>query len=213
MTTSRRGLLFHFTHVDNLVSIVQNGLNSDTQVRAEKRLETDIGQPSIKDRRRRRPVPVGSGGVVADYVPFYFAARSPMLGALYKGKVESFTGSQDQIVYLMSKVDRLVDRGIDLVFTDRNAALDHAEFSTDPNQLDEFVDWPLMEGRMWSRTPDEPDRMERRMAECLVYRHLPWDALLGVATQTDAQRRHVEDLLSRVGTPTTVLAKPGWYFP
>lgn len=212
MTTPRRGLLFHFTHIDNLVSIAQNGLSSDTKIRSEEGLEADIGQPSIKEIRRRRPVPEGSGGVVADYVPFYFAARSPMLGSLYKGRVEAFTGSQHEIAYLMTRFDLLVDRGVDLVFTDRNATLDHAQFSTDPNQLDEFIDWPLMEGHMWNNTSDKPDRMERRMAECLVHRHLPWDALLGVATQTDSQRRHVEELLSRVTPPAKVRTRPGWYF-
>jgi hypothetical protein len=126
--------------------------------------------------------------------------------------VEAFTGSQHEIVYLMTRFDLLVDRGVDLVFTDRNATLDHAQFSTDPNQLDEFIDWPLMEGHMWNNTSDKPDRMERRMAECLVHRHLPWDALLGVATQTDSQRRHVEELLSRVTPPAKVRTRPGWYF-
>ena len=208
-----REKLFHFTHISNLLRIAQTGLSSDNRVRAESGLKTDIGQHSIKDARRRRQVPVGPGGVVADYVPFYFAPRSPMLGSIYTGGVTSFNGGQDEIVYLVTSVDRVVESRADLVFTDRNAALNHARFSVDPTTLDQFIDWPLMDGRMWNNTPDKPDRMERRMAEFLVHRHLPWGVLLGVATQTDAPRRHVEDLLSRVGKPTTVLARPGWYFP
>ncbi len=209
MTTPKRGLLFHFTHVSNLVSIALNGLRSDNAVRDEGCLETDIGEPAIKDRRQQQAVPEGPGGFVADYVPFYFAARSPMLGSLYKDKVALL----EEIVYLVTSVDRLVESRADLVFTDRNAALNHAKFSTDATTLDHFIDWSLMEGRMWNDTHSQPDRKERRMAECLAHGHVPWDALIGVATQTEAQRRHVEDLLSRVGTPTTVLARPGWYFP
>lgn len=213
MSTPRRGLLFHFTHISNLVSIAQNGLRSDTRVRSDEMLETDVGQPSIKDARRRRVVPGGPGGVIADYVPFYFAPRSPMLGSLYKGKVASFTGRQDEIVYLVTDIDRLLGRGVDLIFSDRNAALDVATFSTDRRHLDQFIDWPLMENRMWNNTSDQPDRMERRMAECLVHDHLSWEALLGVATATEDQRRRVEDLLSKVAPPTRVRARPGWYFP
>ena len=48
------------------------------------RLTTEVGQPDIKLKRRHRVVPIDPGGVVADYVPFYFAARSPMLGSIHQ---------------------------------------------------------------------------------------------------------------------------------
>ena len=34
---------------------------------------------------------------------------------------------------------------------------------------------------MWKNTSEEPDRLERRMAEFLVHRHVAWDLIVGVA--------------------------------
>lgn len=165
MTTPRRGLLFHFTHISNLASIAASGLAADSRVQADGRLQTEVGHPGIKDPRRVRPVPCGPGGVVADYVPFYFAARSPMLGSIHKGRVPTYQGGQGDLVYLVSHIDRVQELGLPFVYTDRNAYFATATFGTDVARLAELVDWPLMEQKMWSSTATEPDRQERRMAE------------------------------------------------
>src|SRR5581483_5076142 len=135
--------IVHFTHVSHLPTVASEGLLSDT--RAGDVLTTEVGNRGIKDQRRRRPVEVGAGGVVADYVPFYFAPRSPMLSAIYHGRVPEYTEGQDPIVYLVTSVERLIELGLTPVFTDRNAALAVAEMSTDLSALDDLVDWELMD--------------------------------------------------------------------
>ena len=87
---------------DNLVSIAQAGLNSDRQVGESLVQFVDIGNANIKKRRRGRRVPVGVAGMVDDHVPFYFTARSPMLYAIHRGNVPTYTSGQDEIVYLVS---------------------------------------------------------------------------------------------------------------
>ena len=77
MTTPKRGLLYHFTHLSNLASVAEHGIFCDTDVEGSHRLTTEVGQQGIKAKRRHRRVPIEPGGIVADYVPFYFAARSP----------------------------------------------------------------------------------------------------------------------------------------
>jgi hypothetical protein len=94
----------------------------------------------------------------------------------------------------------------------RNAVKDYASFSADIAQLDEYVDWVLMEQQMWNNTPSEPDRMERRMAEFLVYQHVPWDAFLGVATFDKARSEQAEQILASVGCSTRVEVRRRWYF-
>lgn len=75
--------LLHFTHVGNLTSILRTGqLLSDAVARSQEIEWIDVARHDIKARRRRTPVCVGAGGTLTDFVPFYFAPRSPMLEAL-----------------------------------------------------------------------------------------------------------------------------------
>jgi hypothetical protein len=175
-------------------------------------LSTEVGNRQIKEQRRRRKVSVGTSGVVADYVPFYFAPRSPMLSAIVYGRVPEYTEGQNPIAYLVSTVERLVNLKLDLVFTDRNAALSLAKFSTDVEALDHLVDWSLMNATYWNNTIEYPDRRERRMAECLVHRSVPWEAFIGVATLDEGRRADAEEVLAAVGSVTPVKATPSWYF-
>jgi hypothetical protein len=212
VTTAKRGLLYHFTHVSNLASIAEHGIFCDSNIEEPHRLTTDVGQQGIKAGRRLRQVPIVPGGVVADYVPFYFAARSPMLGSIHTGKVPTYAGGQEEVVYLVTDIDRVVESGSDFVFTDRNAKLDLAQFENDLSQVGTLVDWPLMDAKMWNNTPEEPDRMERRMAEFLVHRHVKWDLIMGVAAINEGRCREAEVVLATMGVTTAVRPRPKWYF-
>ncbi len=212
MTTPQRGLLFHITHLSNLASIAEHGLRCDTEMETSGSTFKEIGNRGIKDRRRDRVVPIPPGGSVADYVPFYFAARSPMLYAIHRGNVPTYEGGQKKIVYLMTSVDSIVDDGLPFVFTDRNAAFGHARYGDDSADLDDYVDWDLMEARMWSNTSSESDRMERRMAELLVHGHVPWTAITSVVTKTEKRSRQALAALTTVGATTPVSVQSDWYF-
>ena len=212
MTTPRRGLLFHFTHVDNLLAIAANGLLCDHEAAAQGLLTIDIGNQDIKSRRRERPVPTGPQGVVADYVPFYFAARSPMLYVISKGEVPTYDGRQEGLIYLVSDLDRIVERTNQFVFTDHNAATYYARFSNRLDRLDSFVDWPLMEARDWNDIPSDPDRMARRMAEFLVHRRVPWDAFFELAARTDEDAVRAQASLAKVNADDVVQVRRDWYF-
>ena len=212
MVTRRRGLLYHFTHISNLASIAAEGLFSDAQIETSRRAPTEVGHADVKRRRRNLAVPLAPGGCVADYVPFYFAARSPMLFIISKGDVPRYSGGQEEIVYLITSTEKVVEERLPFVFTDRNAALRIADYGNDLQDLDDYVDWDLMEGRMWKNTDEEPDRQERRMAEFLVHGHMPWSAFIGVAACNDDKCRQVEHALASVGAKVLVTPRPGWYF-
>ena len=210
--TRRRGLLYHFTHISNLASIAEEGLYSDTQIEASRRAPTEVGHADVKRRRRNLAVPLAPGGCVADYVPFYFAARSPMLFIISKGDVPTYSGGQEEIVYLVTSTEKVVEERLHFVFTDRNAALRIADYGNDLQELDDYVDWDLMEGRMWNNTDEEPDRQERRMAEFLVHGQVPWSAFIGVAARDDEKCQQVEHALASVGAKVLVTPRPEWYF-
>ncbi|CRZ16946.1 type II toxin-antitoxin system toxin DNA ADP-ribosyl transferase DarT [Mycolicibacterium neworleansense] len=202
----------HFTHLDNLARIATEGLRCDSDA-DDGVCVTEVGEPSIKARRRHRAIKVAPGGVVADYVPFYFASRSPMLFSIHAGGVPSFTGDSHDVVYLMTTVEKLQAAGLSLVFTDRNAVLELARHSVQVSDLDTLVDWTLMKATYWSNTDDDPDRKERRMAECLAHRAVPWSALSGIAVfdaARAARARHILDSVAIDSPPINV--RPEFYF-
>lgn len=222
MTTPRYGLLFHFTHIDNLPAIMEAGaIYSDRVVEARGLLSNEAGDPAIKQRRRGMPVTCPPGGHVGDYVPFYFAARSPMMYVLWRGSVPSFTGDHRDLVYLLSDVERVVAAGVDFAISDRNAAKAYADFSNDVSVLGDltaaepraaFVDWPLMKAPMWNDTPDDPERMERRMAEFLVREEVPLDLLIEVAVHSSSHKARVEHMFAARGCGLPVVVRPKWYY-
>ncbi|BCK52534.1 hypothetical protein NWFMUON74_03060 [Nocardia wallacei] len=156
-------------------------------------------------------MPVGAGGFVADYVPFYFAPRSPMMYSIFKKNVDTYSGSDRELVYLRTTVETLIDQGLQPVFTDRNAALQVCRFTCDLAVVDTMIDWPLMGERIWKNTETDHDRVERRMAECLVHGKVPWSAFVEIAVcsqQTVDRVRLADGLVDR--TPVSV--RPAWYF-
>jgi hypothetical protein len=210
-------LVHHFTHIDNVPAILREGsLLADAEL-TDGRLATDVGDQGIKDARRRRPVPLEPGGVVADYVPFYFAPRSPMLYRIACDSRDAVPGrygdGEDPLVYLVSSVGRIATSGARWVATDGNAAAVLTRFTASVDDLGEFVDWDVMDARIWADDLDDLDRQRRRMAELLVHRRLPLSTLWGFATRTEQRRQQLLGILTAAGrTDDYVAVRPGWYY-
>lgn len=195
-----------------MADVAEHGLLSDTVAQERGLLTNEVGNRGIKERRRRREVPITPGGVVADYVPFYFAPRSPMMYSIYRGNVPEYAEGTGPLVYLLTTIERLIEVGCAVVTTDRNAVLGYAEFRQGLDDLDRLIDWPLMRATMWNDTIDEPDRMERRMAECLVHEVVPWEAFTEIHVPNAERRAEVVAALGKGIAPRRVHVTPDWYF-
>jgi len=165
--------IYHITSIENLGMILEAG-----ELRAKRALDQEdmgyasIAHRSIQDRRAQTRVPCGPGGVLYDYVPFYFGPRSPMLFTIAHGNVEGFNGGQGSIANLVSTVQAVQAAGLGFVFTDGHGIMAFTDFYDDLARLDE-VDWPLMSARYWADTDDDLDRKRRRQAELLVHQRFP----------------------------------------
>lgn len=204
--------VMHFTHIANLPTIVAKGLVSDTLAQGSGDLQVEIGEPSIKGPRRARSVTVAPGGVVADFVPFYFAPYSPMMDAIHHGRVAQYQGGCSPLVYLVTTVEQLLSVGLSVVVSDRNARLEVAKFeAVVGNAWGQAIDWPLMASQYWGPTPDEPDRKERRMAECLVHERVPWSAFTEVMTSDAEYQDRAARIITESGARTPVDVRLDWY--
>jgi hypothetical protein len=212
MPRPRPTYLYHFTHVHNLPGIVENGLLCDSACRRTRATKVEVGSGEIKRRRLARAVPIEPGGFIGDYVPFYFAPRSPMMYSLGLNNYE-YRGGFREVVYLVTTFEQVVDLGLMWVVTDRNAAQAVARFVGNEPELDGHVDWPLMAQTQWGRTPDDPGRPDRRMAECLVLDRVPWEAFTVIATRTaDAAADAIRHASRSDDSAASVVIRKDWYF-
>ena len=87
-----------------------------------------------------------------------------MLFSLDKGNVSAYQGGCEPLIYLTTSIEHLLGAGLDVVVSNRNARLATARFRNPDEDLDQLVDWELMQARIWRDTAEFPDRKERRMA-------------------------------------------------
>lgn len=59
---------------------------------------------------------------------------------------------------------------------------------------------------------DDPDRKERRQAEFLVHRFLPWDLIREIGVRTRTVETAVKSILHQTDNPPTVNLRPNWYY-
>jgi len=166
-------IILHFTDVANLASIVQDeGLYSDVIMTRTGRQFRECAEIGIKETRRNKAVPVEPYGCVGDYVPFYYAPRSPMMSAISHGKVPGYTDSRS-LAYFVSSIARVSNAGLRWVCTDGNARTGITEFYNTWLELESQTDWELMTERYWANTTEDGDRKRRRAAEFLVRDFFP----------------------------------------
>ena len=68
-----------------------------------------------------------------------------------------------------------------------------------------------MEEQYWGYTPDDPERPDRRSAECLVHHQVPWAAFESIVTKNGATQAEVQALHSSLGVSVPVSVRGAWY--
>jgi hypothetical protein len=201
--------IFHFTDIDNLGAILNCGA---LRCHRDAPTEVEVGNVEIKASRKNRHVRCGPGGMVGDYVPFYFAPRSPMMYVISKGSVQGVSMDLSRLIYFVSSTEAVYNAGLPCVYSDGNAAVLITQFYEDLAMLATRVDLPLMKETMWSSTAEDPDRMRRRMAEFLVHERLPLELVDSIVVRTKQAREAVVSLAETMGKDVKTTVRPGWYF-
>ena len=204
--------VFHITHITNLPTILsQGGLWCDSECTRQGVVPVNIAYTDLKAARATTRVPVCRQGTLADYVPFYFAPRSPMLYVIHRGGVAGYSAGQEPVIHLVVEMDAIRERGLPFAFTDGHAAIPFSQFFEDWNDLSR-IDWALMKAMYWNNTDEDGDRKRRRQAELLVHRFFPWELVREIGVCTEAIKEQVERLLARSSHKPTVNVVPNWYY-
>ena len=206
--------IYHITLGHNLRAILQaGGLKCWNELQQTGTNYTTIAYSHIQDRRAAKQVPCGPQGTLHDYVPFYFAPRSPMLFTISQGNVPSFSKGQRPVLHLVSTAQEVDQAGLQYVFTNGHGTMHYTDFFDDLAQLDQ-VDWSVMPLRDWYDTLQSPDRKRKRQAEFLVHGFVPWNLVTEIGVIDDGIRSAVEAVFESEGAAhrPVVNVQRTWYY-
>lgn len=203
--------MYHITHVDNLPGVADDGaIHCDKGCAAAGRDPVSIAYSDLKEKRARTRVTVAAGGTLADYVPFYYAPRSPMLYVNWQGGVAGYDGGQENIVHLVCGLEDLAITG-EFVITDGHPI---SLLSTQHETVDALdqIDWDVMRRTYWADDDTDGDRKRRRQAEFLVHRQVPVSAVRLVAAMNDGVAVRALKALAVLAEPPPVRIRSDWYY-
>ncbi|PTS98418.1 DUF4433 domain-containing protein [Pedobacter sp. HMWF019] len=155
---------YHFTHIDNLNTIIEHGLLCTNLKEAAGLAHFNVASAGIQERRKTMEVTCGAKGVVHDYVPFYLCSVNPM----FLQMVNTKNIDQQDFVILAVPLKAVIGNGA--VFTDASANTQVApNFYDDPQDLDK-LNWAEIDSQKWSSHTDQ--LRHEKMAEVLVPRKI-----------------------------------------
>jgi hypothetical protein len=208
--------IYRITHVSNLAGILQQGgVWCDAEVNALGLSSKSIAYDDLKARRAKRRVRnplggnVGAGGTLANYVPFYFANRTPMLGAIHQGNTE-YKGGQSEIIYLVSSVQTVFSGTTPWCFTDGHAFEALTKYFDTAGDLN-HVNWDVIWSWKW-RDPNNPDSYRQKQAEFLVHDFFPWEWVEKIGVINTAMQTQVRAIMAQQSHKPPVAVERKWYF-
>lgn len=215
--------IFHICPICNLASIAKaKALYAKAKLARKGMTYGNIAYQGAQGKRAAKLVTKPPAGTIHDYVPFYFAPRSPMLFTINKGNVPDCPYRQQDIVHFMTTVEVIVENKLPFVFYDYNATLDIATCYSNLNDLGK-INWPLfyelpcLDGycMFFKNDINKPKymlRRETRQAEFLVHEKVPLKLMDRVGVYSEAKAEEVRQVFRKAGVDLEVEAKPEWYF-
>jgi hypothetical protein len=202
--------IWRMTHYTNIAFILRNGLHCCNCELQDDQF-TGIGFKTLISRRSDRKVTIEPGGILNDYIPFYFHYKMPMLYKIYSGEVADFNGSQKDIVYIVSSVEKIIELGLPYIFTDRHAALLYGDFYNKFEDLNK-LSWDIIRDDTWFYSYTQI-RKEKKQAEFLIHKYLPVAGILGIVAMNAEVATFVQKEINIADLNVKVIERPQYYYP
>jgi hypothetical protein len=207
MTELNKLYLFRMTHIKNIPHILQYGITHKNSINYNKEY-VPIGDNSIISTRNHYQL--NSGKTIGDYIPFYFATRTPMLYVIQKGFNGVKPTKPEEIVYCVTSVQQILNSTLNFIFTDGHAN-NHftSEYSKGQiHNIDNILDYDAINCRDWIDENDL-DKKRKKEAEFLIEADLPLNNILGYICFS----KKAQDKLISYGIEIKkIVIKPQYYF-
>lgn len=205
--------IYRIIHIDNLYILLERGgLHAPNDEPNDGLVYKHIHNTDIQNARHQKQIPCGPGGVIHDYVPFYFWYHSPMLLQLKTEQVPGYNEGQEPIIYLVSYCQEVQGNSLGFVFSDGHGLATYTSWFDDLADLDKLA-WTSISARYWTDSLSHMDRKREKQAEFLVHRFCPWHIIREIGVIDTEIKDRVEEILSRYPAniiPVTV--RRGWYY-
>ncbi len=181
------------------------------------------------------------GGVVNDYVPFYFSPLTGFAYAIHSGKVELRCpdgrvlgmANDDERIFFVFAVEDFEGSGLQYCFSDLalNTAAPMPSVDADLTNLENHIAWPMFDDpplkahipeigydgvcKYFSNmaSPQKyQNRAKQRMAEFLVKDAVPLSLAACIVVRDHDMKRHLEPIMAASRWTIPILVKPGCYF-
>jgi hypothetical protein len=189
--------IYRIIHIDNIEYLLENGMHHREHSDADPNY-INIGDSDLIAKRHEYPIGIEPpGGALGEYIPFYFGPLSPMLLNIKTGYSFVKQRPQKDIVYIVCKLNDIVNNCEEWCFTDGHAKKRISTFYNDLDDLNE-VSWDIVAERYWRDTEDDFDKMRKKQAEFLVKNHVPVSCILGIVTYNKETANTVKEILNRL---------------
>ena len=209
--SAEKALIFRITHIANVPWLLKHGLHCESAEMKDPAF-VRIGNLELILKRSSRRVPISPGGVLADYIPFYFTPHSAMLFKIETGNGGIKQFHKSEIVFIVSDLHGLKEFGVTAIYTDSHAYPITAEYFSSLDNLDR-IDWDILRNRDFKRDDEnDPGKVGRYQAEALIHGHLPIAHVRGMVCFGENESRTLESHCEEAGVDLGIFSRPNWYF-
>lgn len=190
--------LFYITHIENVPSILKNGILSHGLVETQKVPFTPIYDSGIVSNRKAKATPERAS--LWEYANLYFQPRNPMMYRVVHEK----TTKDLAVIGVKPSVLQLPH----VMVTDGNAANNPTRFFKASEGLKVIeLQWPVIQAEYWNDLDGSSCKI---MSECLVPDSIPADHIHTVYVADHDAKNRVAGLVGPTTIP--VVPEPNFFF-
>lgn len=181
---------YHLTSINNLSSILKNGLLSNNEVKKRKLIHDDMSLEDCQKRRDERKIYLSDGisRDLHDLIPFYFVPKTPSNHNMYmKNKKVVMICVNKKIV----NSDEYV-----FAFSNGNLASPVSNYFSNLIKLNQ-LDWNILEAEFYGIDYLDPEIRRRRMAEVLIFPNVKQNFIQKIIAPTNEIKEEVNMLIKQ----------------
>nr|AFQ90343.1 hypothetical protein [Paracoccus marcusii] len=232
--------IFRQVHYSDLPTFLADG-----EIRAKNHATLQrchqVSYQDIVDRRGTNEFSMPNGGVVNDYVPFYFSPITAFTYTIFRENVSLVSpdgtylrkACEDDRIFMVAAPEAFRGSGLFTCFSDYalNSRAPMPTVEADLDKLEDHVHWDVFDEspqtasipevgyqgvcRWYHNVASPPHRMtrkEKRMAEFLVRKAVPLAKIVCIIAKTDAMKDTLKTMMAASTWDIPVYSRRGCYY-